>query len=174
VHNLIRVARAVDANAGDLARLIRLARPDLARMLPPERERWTEASLRSLRGLASELRMRGTRDAVRLTVELLYASLEPDRMAFALERRANGTMKMSVALGGHACAEIFDAGDAASRHDELRAVYAPIRVRERVVGAVGVACGRQRELGPRSTLFLETVAAILEVRLSDRAVTKSK
>lgn len=173
VRNLIRIAQSVEAGDRDRALLIRLARPDLARMLPPERERWTEESLRSLRGLASDLlRAKSPHRAVLVAVELLYASLEPDRMAFALERRADGTMRMHVSLGEHVRARLF-AACASSSHvlecDDVRVVSAPIRVRERVEAALGIAFGRRRSLGERSRVFLETVAAILEVRLSERS-----
>ena len=177
LRNLIQVAQALSAGDSDRASLIRLARPDLARMLPPEGERASiEASLRSLRTLASELlRTKGPHQALRIAVELLYASLEPDWMALGFERRATGHTTMRIAIGEHLHGIAWNGAGipthfpAGGPHvvecDDARIVYAPIRDRGHVVAILGVASDLERSLDQKGTLFLEIVAAMLEMRL---------
>lgn len=178
LRNLLLIARTVGAGEGERSALIRLARPDLARMMRTEQEREsTETSLRSLRTLASELlQTKAQREALRISVELLYASLQPDLMAFAFEKPDSRAKGPSISVGHRSWLRVFGETGLPARfptgalhtveRDDVRIVYAPVRAGQTIVAVLGVASDRRSPLGQKAKLFLETVAALLEVRLN--------
>jgi hypothetical protein len=180
LHRLIRVARTLGAGNDERASLIRLARPDLARMLPAEHERASiEPSLRSLRRFANELvRTRAWRDAVARAVELLYAVLEPDWTACAFEHCATGTLRRMITVGDHDDAfalndediqENLDGGVHVLERDDVRIFYASICGRGRDRAIICLGCSRLRLPDQKSAIFLDTVAAMLEMRFGARS-----
>jgi len=105
-------------------------------------------------------------------------------MAFALERRATGELTRSTSVGDPIDALAWDGagipayassndGPYVIEQDDVRIVYAPIRTHGRVVAVLGAAFGRLREFDQNCTLFLDTVAAMLELRLSGHPLNNS-
>lgn len=187
LENLIRVAEALGAGPQARTRLIRLARPDLARMIPFDEKGDSEVlSLERLRTFAAGLlQARGYHQSVRIAVELLYASLQPGHVAFALERRAAKTLSMTVRLGDGSDAEPMFSDPAIPAHFPsaglyiakdfgVHVAYAPIRNRGRILAVLGLGFSAERGLDQKWKLFLETVAALLEARLSRRIQGGSK
>ena len=177
LRNLIRVANVLGAKEDDQAALICLARPDLAAMILPSGEGHSDAmSLRVLQKLASGLvQTKDRNEAVRIAAEVLYASLKHQGIVFAFEHRPNGPMRLTVSIGIHGSARFLSAHGVPSHfslaspvvveHDDARLIYAPIREHGRLVAILGAGCDRESILGRKLLLFVETVAAILEVRL---------
>lgn len=178
LRNLIRLAEALGAEDHDRAEIIRLARPDLARHLPPAHERCSvEASLRSLRSFAGELlRSKNQHEAVEKAVELLYASLQPDQMAFAMERRGGGKLRVSVSVGSDLRPAMINQIEVPAHfpavglhevnQDGGRVLYAPVWEHGRRMAVLGLVCGRQCNSCQQRAVILETVASMLQMRLS--------
>jgi hypothetical protein len=180
LENVIRVARGLGAGPEITAVLIRLARPDLARMIAADSEcNSSELVLYSLRTFAgSLLQARNGRESVRIAVEALYAFLPPGNQAFAFERKASKHLRLTVQLG--MCGEAdrvaqpplprhFPAGKLyIADHRTVSVAYAPIRANDRILAVLGVVFGREHAPSQKCVVFLETVAALLETRLTQR------
>ena len=179
---LMRVAEALGLSTEHRAKLIALARPDLARMIEPESAA-ADALLSSLRRLAIRLgRVRGRNAALRAAVELLHASLGIDGMSFAFETRGPRGMQTGFHVGADLWSRAFPPGslDVATafgpkivpRTDGgVRTLCVGVRENEDVAVVLGFASTSDREFDTKYAEFLETIAALLEIRLSDRAVT---
>ena len=179
LRTLIRVARALGADTQRQAAIIRLGRPDLSPMVALlEEEHSGERPLESLSGLANDLlEARSRREALQRAVQRLHSALQLEGVAFALLRGASGRMEMSFSTGtlpGRARSLVDDELAPclqrgrlhAAEHEEFRTVYVPIHDRQRTVAVLGVAFGRDANLGARCALLLETAAAILEARFA--------
>jgi transcriptional regulator with XRE-family HTH domain len=172
---LLRVAEALRLDEGERLELVKLARPDLAFLLstagaPPLGYQW-----RSVYKLARRLgQTKGSREAVCVAVEIVHASLGLDMAAFALELHDDGSRDVGFCIG--ALKDAIAVPEALVRgafHVETlggtRFAYAPMRRDGRVFGALGVAYPLENRLDPKCFAFLGTVAALLEVRLNNRA-----
>jgi transcriptional regulator with XRE-family HTH domain len=178
---LMRIADALGLSAEDRAKLIALGRPDLARMIEPESAA-AHALLASLRRLAIRLgRVRGRNAALRTAVELLHASLAPDGMSFVFETQGPDRMRTGFSVGADLWGRAFPQGSGVTMKFGPKAVRRTgsgiqtlcvgIREPEDVIVVLGFASTSDCELDPKHAEFLETIAAVLEIRLSDHAVT---
>ena len=177
---LMRIADALGLSAADRAKLIESARPDLARMIEPE-NRAADPVLSSLRRLAIRLRrVQGRSAALRIAVELLHASLEFDGMSFVFEAQGAREMRSGFFAGADLWSRAFPPGFVS-----VTANFGPKTVRrtgsgvhtlcvgipdnEDVRVVLGFASMSDRQLEPKHAEFLETLAAVLEIWLRDRA-----
>jgi transcriptional regulator with XRE-family HTH domain len=172
---LLRVAQALRLDEGERLELVKLARPDLAFLLstadaPPLGYQW-----RSVYRLARRLRQaRGSLEAACVGVEIVHASLGLDVAAFALELHDDGSREVGFCIGARKDAiAVPEALVRGAFHVEslggTRLAYAPMSRNGRVFGALGIAYPLETRLDPKCFAFLGTVAALLEVRLNNRA-----
>jgi transcriptional regulator with XRE-family HTH domain len=180
---LMRVGDALGVSNHDLALLIQLGRPDLAQMIGSGRASGVTL-LSVLPRFAHRLaEVKGRSEALRAAVEVLHATLQPDGMSFVLEPEDTGGMRLTLSIGAQLCsrgfprgflndAEIFNTRTLGKpRRRGTRTMYAGIRQSDKLVAVLGVVWNSARGLDPMSEQFLETIAGIVEVRLSRSAIT---
>ena len=178
---LMRIADALGLNAEARAKLIALSRPDLARMIDPE-SATADPLLSSLRRLAARLgRVRGRNAALRIAVESLHTSLAFDGMSFAFEMQGPRRMRRCSSAGADLWSRAFPPGflgiterfgpqTIRSICGGVQTLCVGIREDEDVV-VLGLASTSQCELDPTCAEFLETIAAVVRIRLFGHDVT---
>ena len=180
---LLRIGDALGVSSHDRAVLIQLGRPDLAQMIGSGRASGV-TSLSVLPRFAHQLaEVKGPSEALRAAMEVLHATLQPDGMSFVLEPESTGGMRLTRSIGAQPCsrgfpraflnnAESFNTRTLSKpRRRSTRTMYASIRQSDKLVAVLGVVWDSARELDPMSEQFLETIAVIVEVRLSRSAIT---
>ena len=174
---LARIADALGVSAEDRTKLITLARPDLGRML----ERESAASgflLSAVRRLAIRLgRVRGRSAALRAAVELLHVSLAQGGMSFVFETRGTRGMRTGYFVGADLRSRAFPPSfqDVAANVEPtamrragkgVETLCACIRENEDVFVVLGFVSRSDREIDRTYAEFLESIAAVLEIRLN--------
>jgi transcriptional regulator with XRE-family HTH domain len=161
VQTLLRVAGALGARSGERAELIRLVRPDLVRILTSigvQRAPETDDTFYDL--ASAMLRAKPSRELLRIAIELLHASLGPNYIAFARERRAGRRFIMSDSIPAVPRSSFLF-----SERGPDHWVEVSVRDGRQVVAFLGAAYPRGLVPSRRVKELLVSVSEILELAL---------